>query len=491
MTVNKTLQRGKRAAARPEGLGRALKLTLLAAALPVLLGLVVLALLAWIDRELLVTSVARPKALTAIFVGIGVAWLLWMSAIWTTFLRTRPRTLAPRKTVAGVAVVAVVSTLITVPMYVGALRVTQQRDFITTVFHNEHTATAPTYSQRNPWGKRNRVNVLLLGGDGAVHRPGVRTDSVMVASISVKTGSTILFALPRNLQDVPFPEGTPLHDLYPDGFDGAEGGDSDYLLNAVYRNIPAWHPGVNGQSDNEGADAIKQAASGALGIPVDYYVLVNLTGFKQIVDAIGGITVNINQPVPIGGDYALGKEPDSWMPPGPDQRLDGFHALWYSRGRYGSSDYNRMQRQRCALNAIVKEADPVTLFQRYGKLVEAGKKLLRTDIPSRLLPDFVSLALKVKNGRMKSVGFERSDNFDPNDPDFEWVHRKVSRVIWRQERRDAGKRVPYIKPSEDSSDTEEDCQYNPVDGSEQQESTDAAELPRGIGTPELGESEAP
>ncbi len=68
------------------------------------------------------------------------------------------------------------------------------------------------------------------------------------------------------------------------------------MLNAIYGQVPVNYPGILGNSDNEGADAIKQAVSGSLGVPVDYYVLVNLEGFKEIVDAMGGITVNINEP---------------------------------------------------------------------------------------------------------------------------------------------------------------------------------------------------
>ena len=78
------------------------------------------------------------------------------------------------------------------------------------------------------------------------------------------------------------------------------------MLNAIYGQVPVNHPGILGKSDNEGADAVKQAVEGSLGIPVDYYVLVNLAGFQEIVDAMGGITVNVNEPVAIQGDTDAG-----------------------------------------------------------------------------------------------------------------------------------------------------------------------------------------
>src|SRR5699024_8677939 len=157
---------------------------------------------------------------------------------------------------------------------------------------------------------------------------------MIVASVDTNSGDTTLFSVPRNLMHVPFPEDSPLHEIYPNGFTG-EGDDGEWMLNAVYRNVPKMHPGILGTSDNEGADALKQALTVALGIPVDYYVLVNLDAFEKIVDAMGGVTVNINQPIPIGGDTDKGIPPEDYLEPGPHRRLDGFEALWFSRGRYG------------------------------------------------------------------------------------------------------------------------------------------------------------
>jgi len=141
---------------------------------------------------------------------------------------------------------------------------------------------------------------------------------------------------------------------------------------------------------------------------------------------MGGVTVNINEPVPIGGNTDLGIPPDDYLEPGPDQRLNGFEALWYSRGRYGSDDYRRMERQRCMVDAIVDEADPVTMLRRYQQLAATGKEIVRTDIPASLMPAFVELALRVKDaGSVRSVVFRISDEFFPGDPDFDWMQERV------------------------------------------------------------------
>jgi LCP family protein required for cell wall assembly len=368
----------------------------------------------------------RLQVASVIMLGILVVWI---GVVVATYLMVRPLQQPRWKRFVATCFVVLLCLVGSVPMVLGARYSNVQADLVTSVFDDGVSATRPEgVTKADPWADHKRVNVLLLGGDGGVDRVGVRTDSMIVASMDVDSGQTVLFSLPRNLMYAPFPEGSELHDLYPDGFRG-EGDDGEWMLNAVYRNVPAMHPGVLGESDNEGADALKLATSGVLGMRVDYYLLVNLKGFQQIVDAIGGVTVNINQPIPIGGNTDLGIPPDGYLEPGPNRRLNGFEALWFARGRYGLDDYNRMERQRCMIEAIVDEADPVNLLRRYEALAEAGKKLIRTDIPSKLLPAFVDLTLEVQDSPLRSVVFRSSDQFYPGDPDFDWVHATVDKAL--------------------------------------------------------------
>jgi LCP family protein required for cell wall assembly len=252
---------------------------------------------------------------------------------------------------------------------------------------------------------------------------------MILASTDPATGRTVLFSLPRNMMNAQFPPDSPLNAIYPDGFTGY-GDPAASMLNAVYGQVPALHPGILGESDNEGADALKQAVGGTLGVDVDYYVLVNLLGFRRLVDAMGGVTVNIDVPVPIGGNTDLGIPPEDYLQPGPDQRLDGLEALWFSRGRWGSDDYERMERQRCMIDAIIEEARPWTLLRRFEALAATSKEIVRTDIPSDLMPAFVDLALRVKDaGQVRSVVFRRSDRFAPDDPDVAWMRSVVAETL--------------------------------------------------------------
>ena len=394
-----------------------------------------------------------PGRLEVTSVVLGIVLVLWTAVVVLTFLMVRPVGVRRWVTAVGGVVVAGLIVGVAVPAAVASRYADVQADFVKSVFENNHSATAPAVKAEDPWGGRDRVNILLLGGDGGPYREGVRTDSMILVSVDTHTGRAVSFSLPRNMMNAPFPAGSPLHRAFPNGFTG-EGDAGNWMLNAVYKEVPALYPHILGKSANEGADAIKQAFEGATGLPVDYYVLINFQGFQQMVNAIGGVTVNINEPVAVNGDTDAGIPPTRYLQPGPDQHLDGLNALWFSRGRYGADDYQRMDRQRCMIQAIAAKANPLNLLRNYQAVASAGKELVRTDIPRELLPAFVDLGLKVKEHPLKSVVFRLSDSFDPGDPDFAYVHDTVAKALAPHAHR------AHRPPAEqDSTDA---CAYHPV-----------------------------
>jgi LCP family protein required for cell wall assembly len=320
--------------------------------------------------------------------------------------------------------VAVLVLCIALPAVMAGQVALAQRDLIAQVFDDGDSATV--VDTPDPFGTKERVNVLLLGGDGGEGRDGVRTDTVIVASIDTDTGDTTLFSLPRNLEDLPFPEDSPLAEVYPDGFDA--GSESESLLNAVYRNGPAEHPDILGPTDDPGADFLKLGVGEALGLTIDYYVLVNLEGFSRLVDALGGITVNVNYYVPINGDPGTGELPDDYIEPGPNQLLDGPRALDFARGRFGLTDYDRMARQRCTIDAIVDAADPGTVLRKYQELAATTQDIVSTDIPQSALDDFVELGFLVKDAEIRSVVFDAT-LIDPAYPDYDQMRALVQEAL--------------------------------------------------------------
>jgi len=318
------------------------------------------------------------------------------------------------------------------PMAVGIQNVFTQRGFVASIAapSDGTSNTTPVIEEaEDPWADKPRVNVLLLGGDGGEGREGVRPDTQIVASIDTETGQTVLLSLPRNLENVPFPVDSPLNAIYPSGYR-----DGERLINEIYGTVPANHPEVFEGVTYAGADANKWAVEGALGIDIDYFVLINLAGFQQVVDALGGITIEVPRDIPMGNKNLSGggcTRATGWIrDEGPDtpQHLDGYHALWFARSRCGSDDYDRMERQRCVIGAIVREADPVTMLTRYQQLVAATEDIVQTDIPEEIFPAFVELALKVKDASVTSLPFTTSV-IDPADPDYEEIHTLVQEAL--------------------------------------------------------------
>ncbi|WP_158283034.1 LCP family glycopolymer transferase [Nocardioides silvaticus] len=398
-----------------------------------------------------------PQLLRIVTAVVAVLLIVWLFVVWTSYRLIRPRERPRSHTVIGNLAVIVFCVIFAAPVVRAGQYAVATANFVTNVFDNNEVATTPKdVTPEDPWAGQDRVNVLLLGGDGGDGRDGVRTDSMILLSMDTRTGKSVTFSLPRNMANAQFPENSPLHDVYPYGFQNGDPADGEYMLNAVYRNVPAAHPGILGKSSNEGADAIKQAVEGTLGLPVHYYVLVNLEGFKAVVDAMDGVTVNINEPVAIGGDTSAGVPPDDYLAPGPDQHLNGFQALWFARGRWRSDDYERMERQRCMIDAIVEAADPGNLLVRYLDLLKAGEEIVYTDIPKELASAFVTLALRVKDAKVKSVVFRSSESFSSADPDFDWMQETVQRAIDPPPKKQgSGNRNP-------AADPEDACAYRPT-----------------------------
>jgi LCP family protein required for cell wall assembly len=420
-----------------------------------LAGLVTALLYGLFNPRLYLHSVLQPARLTALIIVLGVVALAWVVIIVLSHLALRTSRATGLQRVIGVGVAMVMCFAVAMPFAVAANYAYTTRDFINQVFSEDPLSnTAPkNVSADNPWAGEPRVNILLLGGDGSVNREGIRTDSMIVASIDTATGDTVLFSLPRNLEGAPFPPGSPLARAYPNGFQGP-GDEGNWMLNAIYRLVPEEHPGLFGPTDNEGADALKMSISEMLGLDVNYYVLINLQGFIQFVDALGGITVNINQPAPIGGNHDLNIPPTGYIQPGPNRHLDGYDALWFARGRWTTDDYDRMERQRCVIDAVIKQANPENVLMRYNQIAAAGKKIVRTDIPQSLLPALVDLGLKVKDAKVRSVVFQPNDHFDPASPDFAYMRSVVSKAI---DPLTHGVHKPKMIQHADSA-----CAYHPV-----------------------------
>jgi len=231
-------------------------------------------------------------------------------------------------------------------------------NFTSTAFKNSE-AFEPT---------KGRYNILVLGGDSGSNRMGLRPDSISVLSISADTGMAVNIGLPRNLKRIQFKEGTPIRSVYPYGFNNNCEGEC--FLSSIYKvtmdNHKDLYPGISKKNSTAGIEATRSAVEWVTGLEIDAYVLINMNSFVELIDALGGITVNVKKALPIGGQqdcYPADNEHESvcpdalgWIEKG-KQHMDGRTALWYARSRHNTNDYDRMKRQREIQNLVLKKID--------------------------------------------------------------------------------------------------------------------------------------
>ncbi|MBB5784740.1 LCP family protein [Nonomuraea jabiensis] len=398
-----------------------------------IVGLLALVAFALTTDNLVGTLIER---MTTIIVSAAVLGVAWFAVIVHSFIVLRPGRLPQggqivTGTLAGLLAVAVVLPFGVITQYVWTLQSTVNDIFQETPSDSPSSGAAAERPE-DPWAGRERVNILLLGGDADDNRIGVRTDSMNLASVDVKTGNTVLFSLPRNLENVRFRPGTPMAQHFPNGFrlpPDPGGGRSD-LLNSVWEYADA-HPEIFGGKQHQGPRVLMDTIGYTLGVKVDWYALVNMWGFARLIDAIGGITITVEK------DVVFGKYNEGLVKAG-TRKLKGADAMWYARSRTFSDDYTRMRRQRCVLGALLTQADPATVLARFNRIALATKELIRTDIPRGMLKNLVPLALKVKNAKVTSVQFV-PPLISTGYPDWEKI-----RTIAAKAMRDSGENKPPV-----------------------------------------------
>jgi LCP family protein required for cell wall assembly len=400
-------------------------ITVLVAAVAAVVGLV---LYVGTDVSHLLAKALNEQALRRGAIAAIVLAVAWSAVTIISHRALRPGSAGSGERIGGSILVGVLCLGISTPLVLGANVLLTTRTTLHTIFRQTQESSAlgtsnglvtstPTPTTASPgathppkpagytWARR-RLNILLLGSDAASDRTGTRTDSMVIASIDTVTGKVMIISIPRNLCRLDWNPTSPLGQLYPDGWTQSGGdcdtsGNGDDIINAIYNDVPIENPGILGKTANEGADALSLGLQYSLGVKIDYYLLVNLDAFETIVNAIGGVTVNINTPIPVGGQHDANGNvtayPTRWLMPGPNQHLDGKNALWYARGRFYSDDYDRIDRQKCMINAITTQADPTKVLTSYVSLATTLQNDVLTDIPENLLNPLAQLALKVKD----------------------------------------------------------------------------------------------
>lgn len=247
-----------------------------------------------------------------------------------------------------------------------------------------------------PWDGKEPLNILLIGTDQLPNDGTYNTDTLIVASIDPLSKQVAMFSLPRDTVDVPVPPGP-----------------ARQAFGAVYaKKINAWFTAVRNRQDlfpgtdrTRGYNGLKAIMGNLYGLDIKYFVEVNFEGFVTVVDALGGVTINVQIPV-VDDRYPgdSGRLERIYIPSG-IQHMDGAQALRYARSRHTSTDFDRGQRQQRVLLSMREQADPQELIPRLPELVTALKRAVRTDVPIDQLDELLGLASQIDTRNIRAYVF--------------------------------------------------------------------------------------
>jgi LCP family protein required for cell wall assembly len=341
-------------------------------------------------------AVSRPTAIGLLSRGSVLTLLQWTLAGWAllwgllfvdAWRLGRPAGLARRARRWLLALTAALLVVTSGGLVYAASNVGAGRDALDALFQGRTARGAAA----------GRFNVLLLGGDSGADRVGTRPDSIQLVSVDAQSGRTVTFGFSRDTENINFLPGSTMARLMPKGWNCGD----QCLLNGLFTWADNHKKEFPPTVQNPGVEATREAVEALSGLHIQYYVLIDLQGFKGLIDALGGLDINVQERTPIGGGTS---RVSGWIEPG-RQHLDGYHALWYARSRQGSSNYERMARQRCVMTALVQQVDPQSLVLHFAGLAAATKGVLKTDLPQSELGRFAELAIKARSQKIRSVNF--------------------------------------------------------------------------------------
>lgn len=230
-------------------------------------------------------------------------------------------------------------------------------------------------------GERQRINLLVLGIDynhdskGMPFSKGARSDTMMVASIGNEAQFLNIVSIPR--------------DTY----------------TTISEKIG--QDKINSAYSYGGIKQTRETVSHFLGVPIHYYVIVKVQGAKKVIDALGGLPVDVEKNM----DYD-----DNWgqlhihLKKGP-QILTGDQAVGYARFRHDEEgDYGRMRRQQQVIRAIIRRIKDPSIVTKFGQLAAAVKETLETDLTVEQMVDLALLYKGFDQTKMRSAQIKGDDD---------------------------------------------------------------------------------
>jgi LCP family protein required for cell wall assembly len=258
-------------------------------------------------------------------------------------------------------------------------------------FGSAISTQGPLTTQTRYMSGDGRVNVLVLGYGGGDHPGPYLTDTMMVISLNLKDHATTMISVPRDLW-VQVPPGS---------------GDYAKLNTAYVNGLENGYNGISAGPVAGGAEAARKVTE-ILGIPVNYWLTINFNGFRALVDALGGVDVDVPvgwTAINLGGDGLPGNGVATFKAGW--QHMDGERALQYARARYitnpasEGTDFARAKRQQVLLHAIVDRARSLSALPGLFRAMDALQQTIYSNLS---LADLTALMEKGDFNHATQVG---------------------------------------------------------------------------------------
>jgi LCP family protein required for cell wall assembly len=328
-------------------------------------------LLAHADRPtMLLARVIAPSVLGVLLVA-NVVILAWRAmAVLHAFLDRR-YPLRPGRLGALGLVVLLVATALPHALawsYGTAAQAMFGRIFAGSAARSVSSAPPPTETER--------LNVLLIGVDSAPGRTEALTDSMIVVSLDPVGRTVSMVSIPRDLAGVPLGNGN--------------------VFGPKLNSLMSWADRHPADFPNGGIRALEDAVGAMFGIPIHYYAKVDLAGFAAMVDAVGGVDIEVKKALDDPRYPGLDGKRGWSVQPGP-HHFNGTDALAYARIRKsaGESDLTRAARQQEVLVALRNRAVGAGILFSLPRLLDAVGATVRTDLPPDRLPELAALAEQI------------------------------------------------------------------------------------------------
>ena len=313
---------------------------------------------------------AVAPAVLAALLTLNALVLVWrLLAVGQAFLDTRRHGPTGRLGVVGIAVIAL---LVVIPHLAVYRYGSAFGEAFEQIFQTPSLAVDGEEPPPGP-GPDDRMNVLVVGVDAAPGRSSVLTDTMMVVSFDPVGKTASMVSLPRDLVNVPLGNGNEF------------GPKINSLMSYADRHRKEFPKG--------GLQTLQDAVGALLGIPIHYHATMEFEGFIRMVDAVGGVDIDVKRAIDDPGYDGFGAGQRGWSITEGRHHLDGANALAYARSRKsaGESDFTRAGRQQQIIMALKDSAtDGGSVFWKLPGLLTAVGDSIRTDLPVDRLPQLAA-----------------------------------------------------------------------------------------------------